>query len=237
MKQVWLVLVVLLAAIVPLPGYGGERAIGQVGYSSEESSGYTRPEPSRIIELDADKMRFRGNGGYWLRDNLAAMIRSRAHEVGIEIAVSGRAFGDIAETQDRIHGSGRYSRSSRQRVPVGKMVAADEQFRLTGIASVSYKRRGGNLPLGRRSRLSINQNEIEASVRLVLEPVDITSGLNRYGYEAKGEASRKDLRLAGRASSKYGNFSRSSSNVREEILQEAASNAVDELIRQIQRSY
>ncbi len=188
--------------------------------------------PSRRIEIDADQIRMSGDGSWWLEDNLAAMLRNRARGSGIEVAISGREFEDVAATQDRIHDSGRYSTESRADVPRGEMTAPTEHWSLTGIAEVSYKDRDIDGRIIGRSG-SYQERTTVAQVRLVLEPIDIVSGLNEPGYEAAGTASSTDRRVAGGSWGRYGSYRSDSSRSGAILIERAASRAVDNLIAQM----
>jgi len=221
------VMVLLLAAIVP-PASGQPEG-GSVGRVLAPRTHLEK----RRIEIDADKMHFSGNGARWLRQNLAAMLRNRARNTGqVEVAVTGRQYRDIADSQDRIHDSGRYSPKSRRQVARGQMVAPTDQYRVTAVANISRERQSGTFPLG-RNRVKLDRTKTRATVTLIIEPVVIYSGLSDEGYEVSGEAANSDISVSGSLSRsrRYGSYRTSTSNVEAELLEEAASNAVNEFIR------
>lgn len=192
------------------------------------------PLLQRRIEIDADKMEISGNWAWWLRENLAAMLRNRARASGlVEVAVTGRQFNNIAETQDRIHDSGRYSQDSRRQVPRGQMIAPTDQYQVTAFANLEWRNRGGTVWLDRGS-LSAQKTEARAVVRLTVEPIGIASGLSDQGYEATGEVRRTiNFNASGGSWGSFGSTNSSNSNVESELMEEAASRAVDKIIVQL----
>lgn len=205
--------------------------IGTVGGPSPAMAG-TSTAPKRRIEIDADQIRMSGDGSWWLNENLAAMLRTRARNSGVEVAISGREFEDVAETQDRIHDSGRYSVESKADVPRGEMTAPTEHWSLTGLAEVSYKDREADGQIAGR-HVDYEERTRMALVRLVLEPIDIVSGLNETGYESAGTASSNDKDVSVGSWGRYGSYRSDSSRSEAILIERAASQAIDRLIAQL----
>ncbi len=228
MKKV-VYLAMLLAAIVPsVSCFSAQKAeYGRVGK--------VKPSPlaMRRIEIDADKVSIEGNYGWWLQEHLPALIRKGITNSGLAgIAISGRQFQAAAESLDRIHNSGYYSQESRCQVPKGQMVAPTDQYKITGVANIDYKNRGGNFSLGGKN-INLSDTKLNARVRLVIEPVDLRTGLNTPSYESKGEAARSTNRNASvYGYPSYADVNSAAGSVEDELLVEAAEKAVNDFIRQ-----
>lgn len=188
------------------------------------------------IEIDADKMDFTGNGGYWLKGNLAALLRIRIGETKlVGVAVTGRQFDQVAATQDRIHLSGRYSEASRSQVPQGQMVAPTEVYVITGSADVKRDDQRVRFTLG-GYHVDAGRRTVTATVHLTVEQVNIATGLNGKSFEVEGKASMKEgERLSVAEWRRYGDFARSGGGSTDnELIMLAASQAIDQLLAQFQ---
>jgi len=211
----------------------------QAAPAKEKSAGHvmaTKPDPlsRRRIEIDADKITLEGNYGYYVREHLAAMLREACVDSGaVEVAVTGKQYDAVTVTQDRINESGRYSPESRQQVQRGKMVAPTDHYQVTGSANILYRNRGGSFYVSGQN-VNLQRSEAKAVVKLVIEPLDIESGLNAHGYTVTGEVT-KDLatNISGGSWGSYGSGNSSSYNIEQEIVEQAAEKAVGQFYAQL----
>jgi hypothetical protein len=246
MKKGLVVLVVLLCASFSWAAPQGEK-IGKV-QGQVVSDELARPR----IEIDSRQMSFSGSGAYWLRDNLAAMLRVRIANTGLAgVAVTGRQYDQVTRTQDRIHGgparrlpASRYSAASRSQVPMNEMIAPTATFILTGRADIDRANASGGISIN-GYRVSHSGEQITATVGLFVEPVNAATGLNeRRSYEVTASASRTvgaQTQISTRRSSwgsatrgAAGSRRRVETGVEDDLLMEAASRAVDQLLAQFQ---
>lgn len=235
MKQVTVVMVVLLATIMsPLAATADER-VGTVGSIQSAGAVHKASHPKYKkcrIEIDAQQMNFEGNSGWWLRENIAAMLRERLSNTGlVDIAVSGQAFDDVAASQDRIHDSGRYGRTSRREIPRGQMVAPTIHFVITGVANISSKNRGGNFSIGGR-QIGASDTKAKATVWLTIEAVGLSSGLSRRSITVSGEASKSTNRNVSGWGRSFASANSDSSNIEPELLKKAAEQAVNKFVEE-----
>lgn len=233
MKKLLVCLVSLMAVIMPLSALGAD----MVHYDLV---------PVRLIELD-DHMKLSGSGSGWLRTNLAATIRQEAVDTGLfRIAVSGSRFSNIARSQDRIHQSGRYRKSSQELVRDDAMIAPTERFEICGEVSISRENQGAIVSAvtslfggnSRRSPVRVRAMKSMARVTIVLEPTEINSGISSgRSYEATGTASEyTNVGISGGRSRLSGNnFGHRSPQ--DELIARAAENAVRDLVRQMSTDY
>lgn len=188
--------------------------------------------PVRVVELDGEQMTVSGNSGYWLREHLAAMIREAAGNT-VQITVSGRQFEEVAATQDRVADSGRYRDSSRQLLRKGQMIGPSEHYSISVLADAQYRSEGGGIvSFLTRGSASADIQKVNAKVEIVLEPIDVGSGLHGRAIRASGSASettRANIYLSGRSM----DFGNSSSNPEERLTAKAAERAVRDLVSRL----
>lgn len=178
-----------------------------------------------------------GGNSYWGEDStntVLAQLRNRLVASGIgQVAIVGMTIEDSAQTMDYVHGSGRYSVGSRRQVRRGQWVAPTDKWYVQLRISIGPQENGFRLNIGGQD-YGYQMEKLVARVELVIETVDLRTGLHQRGIHAVGTANRK-TRLA---ASGFSNFDSAGfdggSNVNENrLMAEATDKALDQVFARL----
>lgn len=188
------------------------------------------PRTSRRVVIDESRVNLTGNRGRQLRGLMAAKLRTVVSQSGKVSIVMGRAdASDMAELQDDIHESGRYSKETRSEVGRGQWMTPTDVMKLSGSAEVTSSDQRVNLS-NRQNSFNVRCRKITAIVRLTLEPIEVVSGVHSLAYEASAKLTKVvNFNVNGYRSGTSSN----QNNAEEELLYQAANQALVDLVDQL----
>lgn len=251
MRTILVAMVLVMAAILPNPVKAGDDLISTAAtlagiyqmtrdfaraperpQNASVSYGNQLSTITRRVVIDEKYCSFQGAGDWWLKENIVETLRLRAKRSGIEVKAAGETFKDVTELQDQINNSGRYSVESRRRVPTNQMDGPEELFKIVANSSIGYRRNNINVRQGRNG-VSLEYQQVEATIRLTVSPVGLKSGDYGQGYEGIGTVKKTiEFGFSGGNWSNYGGY-RTQRDLDSAIFLDAASDAVDEVIAQM----
>jgi len=194
-----------------------------------EDSAVTDPINCRRVVIDEQQISITGNFGRELQELTASRLRSTFSQSRKVLAVVGPSdFRSMADLQDNTLESGRYSQETVAQVERGKWLAPTDVMKLSGSAELISDDRQAEI--GGRNGLNVSSNRITMVVHLILEPIELVSGVYSQAYEATAQASKTvNFDVNGRGS---GSNSRKS-NAESELLYQVAGEVFRDLVNQL----
>jgi hypothetical protein len=190
----------------------------------------------RRVVIDESQLNMNGYRAYELRQVILAKLRCLASQSGkVMVVIGPKDFGFMADIHDSIHESGRYSQASAAQVPRGEWLAPTDVMKLTGTADVSYDNRQINVG-GRVINGNVNASyrKARASVKLVLEPIELRTGAYAPGYQATGVVTKTlDFNVNGYGNGSGGGSNSNQCNQEDGMLLEAAEQALADIANQL----
>lgn len=205
-----------------IPSKSADTTVIKVGDPLKVNSLYER----RIV-IDESQMSISGQYGGITHSYITAKLRSVMSASGkVLIVIGPRDFRFMAEIQDFVQDSGRYSAASSAQVARGQWLAPTDVVKMTGTAELVWQDKG----LAVDSR-SVNYRKVRAVVHLILEPIDIRTGVVSASYEATGQTEKIiTYNIGGISSATGGN----TQNDEQELIYKATDQALVGLVNQFE---
>ena len=185
------------------------------------------PLCERRVIIDESQMNIGGQYGGITHSYITAKFRSMVSASGkVLIVIGPKDIPLVAEIQDFTQDSGRYSAASSAQVARGQWLAPTDVMKMTGTVELIWADKG--LAIDTRS---VNYRKVTAIVHLILEPIDIRTGVVSASYEATGQVDKIiTYNIGGISSATGGN----TQNGEQELIYAATNQALAGLVNQFE---
>lgn len=192
------------------------------------------PLTVRRVVIDETQIRLTGGYGYLMQSILMSRLRSIMSASGKVLVVIGPSdYKFASELHDAIHDSGRYSPESLAQVERGHWVAPTDYMKLVGTVDINWADQQVST-IFRSSSFSGRRRKVTTIFHLILEPVDLRTGIS-VGYEAHGQLEKTiDFDVYGNSMNTSGSFSGNQQSIEQEMLYQSATQALISLAAQFQ---